>query len=115
MSFSESELVAIDSTVGELCRRNSPAHVADKIRCTFEVDGHAVTIFEEVPDWQDDSAPWMRTSVARLRYYRSRQEWTLYWMPSDMQWHAYEPADRVHDLGALVDIIEQDTYCAFFG
>ncbi|MDP2182893.1 MAG: DUF3024 domain-containing protein [Actinomycetota bacterium] len=115
MAFSEFELRLIDSTVGDLCRRNSPARVADQLRTVYDIEGHAVTIFEERPDWMDSSLPWMRNPVARLRFYRSRGEWVLYWMPSDLKWHAYEPADDISDIRKLVAIVEQDAHCAFFG
>lgn len=115
MSFSESELELIDSTVGDLCIRNSPAHVADQLRTVYDVMGHSVTVFEERPDWQDPTLAWVRTPVAKFRFYRSRGEWVLYWMPSDLQWHAYEPADDISDLRELAAIVDQDAHCAFFG
>lgn len=115
MAFSNFELNLIDSTVGDLCRRCSPAHVADQLRTVHEVGGHAVTIFEERPDWVDPSLGWMRNPVARFRFYRSRGEWVLYWMPSDLKWHAYEPASGLTDLPSLTAVVERDALCAFFG
>ena len=115
MAFSEQELSLIDSTVGDLCRRCSPARVADQLRTVYDIDAHSVTIFEERPDWEDASLPWMRTPVARFRFYRSRGDWVLYWMPSDLNWHAYEPADGISDLRELTAIVDQDAHCAFFG
>jgi hypothetical protein len=115
VAFSEFELKLIDSTVGVLCRRCSPAHVADQIRTVCDVDGHAVTIFEERPDWMDASLPWRRNPVARFRYYRSRGMWMLYWMRSDLKWHAYEPAKELTSLRELVAMVEEDAHHAFFG
>lgn len=115
VAFSESERAHIDANVGALCIRCSPAHVADQLRCVYDTDAHSVVVYEERPPWDDESGPWTRFAVARFRYYRSRDEWVLYWMPSDLQWHAYEPADDVHDLAALVAVVDADVYDCFFG
>lgn len=115
MPFSELEMELIDSTVGELCRRCSPSDIADQLRTVYDVEGHSVTIIEERPDWMDSTLPWMRNPVARFRFYRSRGEWVLYWMPSDLKWHTYEPADVISDLRELTAIVDQDAHCAFFG
>lgn len=51
MAFSESELKRIDATVGDLCRRMSPARFADELRFVYEIDGHGISVFEERPPW----------------------------------------------------------------
>lgn len=115
MAFSEFELKRIDVTVGDLCRRISPAHGADQLRYAYEVAGHAVSVFEERPPWDGESGPWTQLPIARFRYYRSRNEWMLYWMASDMKWYSYEPADELYELKELVALVEHDEFCAFFG
>lgn len=115
MAFTESELKMIDRTVGTLCRRVSPAAHADQLRFVYDVDGHAVSIFEERPPWDGRPGDWTRMGVARFRYYRSRDQWALYWMRRDLKWHLYDPARPRRRLAALVDIVEADHYCAFFG
>lgn len=114
MAFSEIELRRIDNIVGGLCRRNSPPEHAHQLRTVYEVDGHAIVVFEERPAW-DDPARWMRSPVARFRFYRSRGEWKLYWMPSDLKWHEYDPRPMPTDLAKLVAIVDEDKHCAFFG
>jgi hypothetical protein len=51
VAFSELELRRIDKMVGKLCRRVSLPDYADQLRFTYEVDGHAVVIWEERPPW----------------------------------------------------------------
>jgi hypothetical protein len=47
VAFSELDLKRIDKIVGGFCRRLSPPEHAHELRTAYEVDGHAVTIFEE--------------------------------------------------------------------
>ncbi|KAF0209563.1 MAG: DUF3024 domain-containing protein [Actinomycetota bacterium] len=115
MSFSELELRRIDATVGGLCRRMSPAEYADELRFTYEVDGHAVSIWEERPPWDGSPREWTKMGVARFRFFRRRGEWQLYWMRADFKWHYYEPVGPSQTLGRLVKHVETDRYCCFFG
>ena len=105
----------IDKTVGELCRRNSPAEYADQVRCVFDIDGHSVSIFEERPPWDGTPGEWTRGGVAKFRYFRSRGEWRLYWMRADLKWHIYGDVEPTSDLAKLVRLVEEDKYGAFFG
>lgn len=114
MAFSELELKRIDHTVGALCRRSSPAEFADKLRIVCEIEGHSVSVFEERPLW-DGPGEWTRMGVAKFRYFRSRDEWTLYWMRRDHKWHLYEPETKKRDLATLVRVVDADRYGAFFG
>ena len=114
MAFSELELKRIDKTVSDLCRRLSPPEHAHELRTAYEVVGHAVTIFEVRPAW-DDPSEWMHNPVARLRFARTTGEWTLYWMRADLKWHVYDPEPMPTDLASLVAIVDQDKHCAFFG
>jgi Protein of unknown function (DUF3024) len=113
--FNDLELQRIGRTVGELCRRCSPPEHADEVRVTYEVEGHSVSMWEERPPWRGEGE-WTRLGVARFRYFRSRDEWQLYWMRHDLRWHLYSPEDEMpSDLPSLVALVEADKYGAFFG
>jgi len=36
-------------------------------------------------------------------------------MRADLKWHVYEPQAPTNDLARLVEVVEEDAYCAFFG
>ena len=114
MTFNELDLKRIDRIVGGLCRRRTRPDLADQLRLDYEIDGQSVVVFEERPDWRD-ATQCMRTPVAKLRFVRTTGLWTLYWRRADLKWHRYQPAGPTVDLGAMVEIIDRDEYCAFFG
>ena len=114
MAFHDLELKRIDRSVGELCRRLSPPEHADEVRVTCEVEGHSVSVWEERPPWRGQGE-WTRMGVARFRYFRSCDEWQLYWMRQDLRWHLYDPDEMPADLASLVAVVEADKYGAFFG
>lgn len=115
MAFTERELNRIDATVGDLCRRISPPEHADALRFSYEIDGHAVAIHEERRPRDGTNGEWTRLGVARFRFFRSRGEWLLYWMRSDLKWHLYEPIGPSRTLPRLVRYVEADRYYCFFG
>lgn len=114
MAFSELELMIIERTVGALCRRMSLPQLADELRLVYEVDAHSVLIFEERSPW-NGVGEWTRRGIAKFRYVRSRRLWTLYWMRQDLKWHLFESGLATPNLAALVAVVEDNRYGAFFG
>ena len=103
MAFSELELKRIDRTVGDLCRRNSLPQHANELRFACEIDGHAVSIYEQ------------SHGIARFRFSRAQGTWALFWLRQDLTWHRYEPEPPSPDLARLVAVVEADEFGAFFG
>jgi len=116
MAFSQLERKRIERTGGALCRRTSRPEQehADTLRFVHEVDGHSVSIHEDRVPW-DGVGAWTRMGVEGFRYTRTRGSRTLYWMPRDLKWHAYDPDAMPADLEAPVALVEEDRYGAFFG
>jgi len=66
VALNELELKQIHRTVGELCRRQTPPKHADELRFVYDVEGHAVSIYEERPPWDGTPGDWTRVGVARF-------------------------------------------------
>jgi hypothetical protein len=114
MAFTELELKRIDKILGGYCRDKIRPELADELRFVYEIEGQSVVLAEERPDWRDPSEH-MRKRVAKFRFVRSSRLWTLYWMRADLRWHRCEPADSTPNLARLLEILDRDEYCAFFG
>ncbi len=114
MAFDELELKRIDRTVGSLCRELKPPQSAEELRTVYEVQGHTVTMYEDRPPW-DGVGEWTHRGLARFRYVRSSGLWSLHWMRADLRWHRYDRAPWTADLAALVAVVAEDEYGAFFG
>jgi hypothetical protein len=114
VAFNELDVKRIDFLVGGLCRRRTRPALADQLRLAYEIDGQSVVLFEERPDWRD-LAKRKRSPFAKLRFVSTTGLWTLYWRRADGRWHAYRPASPTSDLAALVAVVDEDPYGAFFG
>jgi hypothetical protein len=114
VAFDDLERARIERLVGAFCRRRSPPQFKDQLRVVYEIEGHSVSVYEERPLW-NGKGEWTRLGVARFRYFRSREEWTLYWMRRDLKWHLYDPETPARNLAALVKVVDEDEYGVFFG
>lgn len=94
-----------------------PAHARDEVRIELDVDARSVTILECRPPWDPErmGPAWTRSRVARLRYTRSRREWSLYWLDSHSRFHPYDLAPPTADVGALLEEIDRDPTAIFWG
>ncbi len=114
MAFSELELKKIDKLVGGMCQERIPAHIRNELELIYRVKGHDVTILEKRPDWQDPRIT-IEIPVAKLKYVRTKNEWRLYWQRRDLKWHCYDLSPSSRDLKELVEEVDNDPYCYFFG
>lgn len=114
MPFSEIELKRIENTVGKMCERRSPAHLRDKLRTIFKVEGQDVIVYEERPRWNNPQE-WTSTPMAKFKTIRKDNAWKLYWMRRDLKWHAYEMPPGTKSLEALVKEVDSDPHGTFWG
>lgn len=69
-----------------------PDAARDKIRYELDVTATTVTILECRPPWRADYGPnWTRFPIARLRYTKTRRQWSLYSRDRNLRFHLYEP------------------------
>jgi len=112
--FSELELKRIDRTVGDLCRRRSPAELREQVRIEYRVSGHEVLIYETRPAFREPSR-WTEHGISKLRFVRTAGEWRLLWQRASLKWQSYEPLASSRDLAELVAEIDSDPHACFFG
>lgn len=92
-----------------------PPHVAGRIRYELESYRNAITLVESAPvDYGDPDSAVYKAPFARLRFTRSRG-WELYWVDRDSKFHAYDLAPPTQHIKRLVDEIDRDPTCIFFG
>jgi hypothetical protein len=93
-----------------------PEHVRDQVRLELDVTDRTITILECRPPWRPDLGnEWSRFPIARLRYTKVRDEWSLYWRDRNLKFHAYDLAESSHDLQDLLDAIDADPAAIFWG
>ena len=97
-------------------RPPGPEHARDQIRLEVDVTDRTITILECRPPWRPEYGPdWSRFPIARLRYTKSRNRWSLYRRDSNLEFHEYDLADPSPDVQDLLDEIDRDPTNIFWG
>jgi hypothetical protein len=115
MAIPETDLARIRRFVKE---RNAeiPPNVRDEVRVEMDVTPTAVTIVECRPPWEPSTAiEWTRQEVARLRYTKSRGEWSLYWPDRNSKFRRYDQLEPTAQVALLLSEIDDDPTCTFWG
>ncbi len=93
-----------------------PERARGLIRFELDVTDRTVTILECRPPWKPEYGPeWTRFPIARLRYTKTRREWSLYWRDQNLKFHQYELAAPTPHIEELIAEIERDPTSIFWG
>lgn len=88
--------------------------IRQEIDMGYSYDGKTVIFYEIRPDWLNPDKI-TQMEFAKIRFYKSRQEWNLYWMRASGKWELYEPYPKSSYLDKLLAVIKEDEYACFFG
>lgn len=88
--------------------------IREQLDIGYSYDGKVVILFEIRPDWNDANKKQL-FDFAKIRYYKSRKEWNLYWLRASGKWKIYEPFPESTHLDKIIEIIKEDKHACFFG
>lgn len=80
----------------------------------YSYDGKVVILYEIRPVWRNPTEI-QHIEFAKIRFYKSRQEWILYWMRASGKWERYDPFPESTYLEKIIEIIKEDKHGCFFG
>jgi len=80
----------------------------------YSFDGKAAILFEIRPVWKVPDKI-QHIEYAKIRYYKSKKEWNLYWKRASGKWELYEPFPRSTFLEIVLMTIEEDKHGCFYG
>ena len=92
-----------------------PPHAAGRLRYGLESYRNAITLVECAPlDFENPDSAVFKMPFARLRFTRSRC-WELFWADRNSNFHIYDLLQPTQHIKKLVDAIDRDPTCIFFG
>jgi hypothetical protein len=104
------------AAVRAYCEQAVPPHALHQVRMETVLTRGAVTIVERRAPWREDFGPeWSTAGIARLRYTAARDQWTLYWRDRNARWHRYHRIEPSRDITTLLQEIDSDPTCIFWG
>lgn len=114
MSLPETDVARVRRWVER--RNEENGEFIGEMRVEMDADGRAITIFDCRPPLREEFGPeWVRQEVARLRYTKSTGTWTLYWPDRHSRFHRYEGVDPTSKIERLLEEVDADPLCIFWG
>ncbi len=117
MAFTDAEIDEHKDVLDAYIERNRPPeHIRDKLDYSYEIDvsKQSIELVEIRPSFRNPKKK-TTSSFAKVRYFRSTDEWRIYWMRSDLKWHIYEPMDTAPSLLVFLAVVREDEYGCFYG
>ena len=94
--------------------KRPPEELRGKVDLAFKIDGKEIEIYEIRPHWKEKDLI-LNHSIAKVKYIKTKKRYNVYWMPSDMTWHQYEPNMTVRYISKFLQILENDAHGCFWG
>ena len=96
------------------CRTRVPSTLADKVRLEVTTRGKSVSIHERRPPWDGKPGEWTSMAIAQLRY-EGDGRWTLYFGDRNDRWVRYPELAPKQPIGLLINELDEDPTCIFWG
>lgn len=94
--------------------RPQDEEIRKKLDIGYSWDGSRAILYEIRPQWNKPENI-LHHEFAKIRHYKSRGEWHLYWLRANGKWEAYEPDPATTHLQKALEIIKADKHHCFFG
>lgn len=97
-----------------ISKRRPPPELRDRVDYRALIVGSEVKLVCVRPHFQDESRK-IEHPFAKVRWIAAQQKWRLYWMRADLKWHSYQPLPEAKSLAKILDEVDRDPHCCFFG
>lgn len=114
MAIPELEMARVKKRLDAFCDR-VPEHARDQVWYGWRVRGNQVTVSEQRPAWRGAPGEVTVIEFARFQYDPKTHHWMLKWSDRNGRFHPYEGFEKVRSFDRLVDEVESDPTCIFFG
>lgn len=94
--------------------RPESKEIRAKLDFGYSYEGMVAEIYEIRPLW-NNTAETLKNSFAKIRFYKSKQLWKLYWKRASGKWELYEPFAKSTHLDKIIEVIKKDKHGCFFG
>ena len=105
----------IDQAGETFLKKNRPEpEIRDELDIAYRTEGLSLFIFEIRPAWNNPSEK-MESPAAKATFVKTKGIWKVYWMRSDLKWHAYPEKPQVQTVKEFFDLVDEDRKGCFFG
>lgn len=107
-------LDVIEAMENFIARKRPPEHIRPKLDIGYKIEGQSIIIFEIRPQW-DKPEIILEHSFAKTTFVKSKNNWKVFWMRTDLKWHRYTPTPAVNTVLEFAKLVEEDEHHCFWG
>lgn len=117
MAFSDKEMKELGKELVVLIEPLRPKEeIRSQLGFQFDIDQQnaSVVIIEVRPNFFNPSQQTLMP-VAKAKYNKSKEMWSIYWMRATEKWEKYPEEPFVPNLKQFFRVVKEDKLCCFFG
>lgn len=88
--------------------------IREQLDIGYSFDGTTFLLYEIRPVWGDPKTI-QHLEFAKIKYYKAKNSWKLYWMRASGKWESFEPFPESTYLEKMIEVIKTDKHGCFFG
>lgn len=94
--------------------RPKDLEIRKQVDIGYSYNGKVAILFEIRPEWEHPEKM-QQIKFVKIRHYKSKKKWHLYWMRASGKWELYEPFSESTHLGQIIEVIKEDKNGCFYG
>ncbi len=94
--------------------RPEEEEIRKQIDYGYSWEKNTAILYSIRPFWQNPNEL-IQSEFAKIRYTKTTNTWSLYWMRVSGKWELYEPHAIATNLLELLAIVKEDQFNCFFG
>ena len=114
MPVPELERRRVELLLSKFCEERVPTHVRHKVRLLFRFTGNTALLIERRPHFQR-AGEFTESIIAKFKFDSANHGWSLYWGDRNNKFHLYEDTGRHRRFNDLLEEVNRDPTCIFWG
>lgn len=112
LSLSQNELA--EKQIKDYCKNKIPQDIQDQISMKYIIKANTIILIESRPKWNDKTV-WTNLEIAKMKFDIKLKKWKLYYPRSNNKWYLYEDLKEKLEIKSLLQEIDKDPLCVFWG
>ncbi|GAA5221187.1 DUF3024 domain-containing protein [Membranihabitans marinus] len=94
--------------------RPEDPEIRAKLDFGYSYENNVFILYTIRPIWNKPNE-YQNLEYAKIRFYKTRQEWSLFWKRGNGKWELYEALPKSNHLDKIIEEIRQDKFSCFLG
>lgn len=91
-----------------------PEDIRHQLDIGYKIEQQSIIVFEIRPKWNKPDII-LEHSIAKATYVKSKNNWKIFWMRSNLKWDSYTPQPTVKTIEEFTIIVGEDKHYYFWG